>query len=338
MSHLSGPVADQFAQRIADLERSALSPRAVKSYETAGRQFPDADDCSLRTPFQRDRDRIVHSKAFRRLKQKTQVFIAPEGDHFRTRLTHTLEVSGIARGVARALRLNEDLTEAVALGHDLGHPPFGHTGEEALDRVLRGRFGRRFRHNEHSLRVVDVLEHDFRGLNLTEEVRDGILHHTGPEEPGTLEAAIVRLVDRFAYVNHDIDDALRAGILDERALPAEPVALLGETASERIDVLVHDLVETSDAAGAIRQSDAAADALLGLRAFMFEHVYLGPIARRETVRAGEMVERLFEHFVCEADGLPGAPGSDAATRATDWVAGMTDRYCIRAYDELLAAR
>ncbi|MDX6534851.1 MAG: dGTPase [Gaiellales bacterium] len=338
MPHPSGPVADQFAQRIADLERSALSPRAVRSYETGGRQFPDTDDCSLRTPFQRDRDRIVHCKAFRRLKQKTQVFIAPEGDHFRTRLTHTLEVSGIARGVARALRLNEDLTEAVALGHDLGHAPFGHTGEEAIDGVLRREHGRRFRHNEHSLRVVDVLEHDGRGLNLTEEVRDGILHHTGAVEPSTLEGGIVRLVDRFAYVNHDIDDALRAGILDEGELPVEPVALLGDTASERIDALVHDLVETSDQAGAIRQSPAAAESLLTLRSFMFENVYVGPIARRETVRAREMVEQLLLHFLAEADSLPGAPGSDAATRATDWVAGMTDRYCIRAYDELLAPR
>ena len=190
----------------------------MRSYGGAGRLRPDDEDCSLRTPFQRDRDRIVHCKAFRRLKQKTQVFIAPQGDHFRTRLTHTLEVSGIARGVARALRLNEDLSEAIALGHDLGHAPFGHTGEEAIDRVLR-RYDRRFRHNQHSLRIVDVLEHDGRGLNLTLEVRDGILNHTGAGLPSTFEGGIVRLVDRFAYVNHDIDDALRAGILDERQLP-----------------------------------------------------------------------------------------------------------------------
>ena len=191
----------------------------------------------MRTPFQRDRDRIVHSKAFRRLKHKTQVFIAPEGDHYRTRLTHTLETCGIARTVARALGLNEDLTEAIGLGHDLGHPPFGHIGEEALDEALRERAGRRFRHNEHSLRVVDVLERDGRGLNLTEQVRDGILNHTGPEQPATLEGRVVRLVDRVAYINHDIDDALRAGIIVADDLPAAEIELLGPTGSKRIDTL-----------------------------------------------------------------------------------------------------
>src|SRR3954449_12647137 len=295
MPHPTGPVAERFAAHIAAVERTALSPLAVRSYETAGRPLPDDEDCPLRTPFQRDRDRIVHCKAFRRLKQKTQVFIAPEGDHFRTRLTHTLEVSGIARGVARALRLNEDLAEAVALGHDLGHAPFGHTGEEAIDRVLR-RYDRRFRHNQHSLRIVDVLEHDGRGLNLTLEVRDGILNHTGAGMPSTFEGGIVRLVDRFAYVNHDIDDALRAGILNERDLPGGPVSLLGATASDRIDALVHDLVETSDVAGAVRQSPPMAEALLALRSFMFQHVYLGPIARRETARAADMVEALLGYF------------------------------------------
>src|SRR5947209_688111 len=242
--HPTGPVAERFAAHIAAVEAASLSPLAVRSYETAGRPLPDDENCSLRTPFQRDRDRIVHCKAFRRLKQKTQVFIAPQGDHFRTRLTHTLEVSGIARGVARALRLNEDLAEAVALGHDLGHAPFGHTGEEAIDRVLR-RYDRRFRHNEHSLRIVDVLEHDGRGLNLTLEVRDGILNHTGANEPDTLEGKIVRLVDRVAYINHDIDDAIRAGVLDPADLPREEIELLGPTGSRRIDALVHDLVEAS---------------------------------------------------------------------------------------------
>ena len=335
MTHRSGPVAERFASHIASVEEASLSPLAVRSYGGAGRLRPDDEDCSLRTPFQRDRDRIVHCKAFRRLKQKTQVFIAPQGDHFRTRLTHTLEVSGIARGVARALRLNEDLSEAIALGHDLGHAPFGHTGEEAIDRVLR-RYDRRFRHNQHSLRIVDVLEHDGRGLNLTLEVRDGILNHTGAGLPSTFEGGIVRLVDRFAYVNHDIDDALRAGILDERQLPPEPVALLGDTASERIDALVHDLVEHSETAGEVHQSQPMAEALLELRAFMFENVYLGPIARRETSAAADMVEALLVHFIAAADDLPG--DGDDVTRATDWVAGMTDRYCIRAYDELLAPR
>ena len=206
MPELAGTVAEGFEARIRALEEESLSPFAVRSYETRGRAAPE-DECRLRTPFQRDRDRIVHSKSFRRLKYKTQVFMAPRGDHFRTRLTHTLEAAGISRVVARALRLNEDLTEAIAVGHDLGHPPFGHTGEEALDAVLSERFGRRFRHNEQSLRIVDVLERDGRGLNLIAEVRDGIITHTGQVEPSTLEGKIVRLVDRVAYINHDIDDA-----------------------------------------------------------------------------------------------------------------------------------
>ena len=223
-----------------------LSPLAVRSYETRGRAQPEAES-DLRTPFQHDRDRIVHSKAFRRLKHKTQVFISPEGDHVRTRLTHTLETTGIARGVARALRLNEDLVEAVGLGHDLGHPPFGHAGEEALDALLREHYGIGFRHNEHSLRVVDVLERDGRGMNLTWEVRDGILNHTGPNTPATLEGRIVRIVDRVAYINHDIDDAVRGGLLAHRRPARAEIELLGETGSRRIDTLVHDLVETSAA-------------------------------------------------------------------------------------------
>jgi len=326
MSHPSGPVADAFPDRIRRLEERSLSPLAVRSYATAGRQRPEPDECSLRTPFQRDRDRIVHSKTFRRLKGKTQVFIAPQGDHFRTRMTHTLEVAGISRGVARALRLNEDLTEAVALGHDLGHPPFGHTGEEALDRCLK-RLGSGFRHNEHSLRSVDVLEHDGAGLNLTAEVRDGILNHTGDVDPASLEGRIVRLVDRFAYVNHDIDDAARAAILDPATLPTEPLALLGRSSSERIDALVHDLVETSDRAGDIEQSLPYRTALLDLRSYMFEHVYLGPQAREQSARAGTMVEALFAHHLASGD----------AQSATDWVAGMTDGYALRAHAELAAA-
>ena len=217
----------------------------------------------------------MHSKAFRRLKHKTQVFIDPAGDHYRTRLTHTLETTGISRGVARALRLNEDLVEAIGLGHDLGHPPFGHAGEEALDALLQRALRPRFRHNEHSLRVVDVLERDGRGLNLTAEVRDGILNHTGPNEPETLEGKIVRLVDRVAYINHDIDDAVRAGVLDPADLPRDEIELLGPTGSRRIDTLVHDLVETSARAGDIRQSEEIGAAMLALRSFMFERVYLG---------------------------------------------------------------
>src|SRR5919199_1752342 len=254
MPELAGGVADAFQARIREHEDAWLSPLAVHSYETRGRLGPE-DECRLRTPFQRDRDRIVHTKAFRRLKHKTQVFIDPRGDHYRTRLTHTLETACISRGVARALRLNEDLTEAIGLGHDLGHPAFGHTGENALDEVLTERFGLGFRHNEHSLRVVDVLERDGRGLNLTHEVRDGILNHTGAGEPATLEGKIVRLVDRVAYINHDIDDAIRAGVLRPEELPHEEIELLGPTGSRRIDTLVHDLVETSAREGGIKQSE-----------------------------------------------------------------------------------
>ena len=241
------PATVAFEDRIAALEEEFLSPQATRSYP-ARRQREEADS-PLRTPFQRDRDRIVHSKSFRRLKHKTQVFVAPEGDHYRTRLTHTLEACGIARTVARALRLNEDLTEAIGLGHDLGHPPFGHAGEEALDAALRERCGGGFRHNEHSLRVVDVLERDGEGLNLTEQVRDGILNHTGSRKPATLEGQIVKLVDRVAYINHDIDDALRAGILRPEDLPAEEIELLGPTGSQRIDTLVRDIVDHSEGGG-----------------------------------------------------------------------------------------
>ena len=266
----------------------------------------------MRTPFQRDRDRILHSKPFRRLKGKTQVFIDPAGDHYRTRMTHTLETTGIARVVARALRLNEDLTEAIGLGHDTGHPPFGHAGEEQLDRCLRERFGTGFRHNEQSLRIAE-------DLNLTAEVRDGILTHTGPQEPATHEGRIVRLVDRVAYINHDIDDAIRFGILQADELPRAEIELLGDRGAARIDVLVHDLVETSERAGEIRQSDEIGAAMLALRAFMFEHVYLGPHARAEHERAHETVRRIFEHLADRGD-------SEDEIRA--FVSGMTDRYAL----------
>jgi dGTPase len=287
---------------------------------------------------QRDRDRIVHSKAFRRLKHKTQVFVAPEGDHFRTRLTHTLEVTQISRTVARALRLNEDLTEAIGLGHDLGHPAFGHIGEDVLDDCLRERFGTGFRHYEHSLRVVDVLELEGAGLNLCDDVRDGIARHSGRAPmPRTLEGRIVRLVDRVAYINHDIDDALRAGVLREEQLPAEPIAVLGDTGSRRIDALVHDLVEHSEVAGDIVQGDEVGGAMDRLRTFMFDHVYLGPIARREHAKIDRVVRTLFEYYVAEPDRIPdggGARDADLAQRVTDWLAGMTDRYCIRAFEAL----
>src|SRR5919109_1519140 len=242
-----------FRDRIERLEGEWLSPLATRSYPA--RRAVREPDSDHRTPFQRDRDRIVHSKAFRRLKHKTQVFIAPEGDHYRTRLTHTLETCGIARNVARALGLNEDLTEAIGLGHDLGHAPFGHIGEEVLDACLQERYGLRFRHNVHSLRVVERLERDGTGLNLTEQVRDGILRHTGDELPATLEGRIVRLVDRIAYINHDIDDALRAGTLEREELPHAELEVLGDTGSKRIDPPVRDLVSHSSEAGDIVQGD-----------------------------------------------------------------------------------
>jgi dGTPase len=329
MPELAGRVADAFAASVREHEEQWLSPLAVRSYETAGRLRPDeGEECRLRTPFQRDRDRIVHTKAFRRLKHKTQVFIAPEGDHYRTRLTHTLETAGISRTVARALRLNEDLTEAIAVGHDLGHAPFGHTGEDALDEALQRRFGRRFRHNEQSLRVVDELERGGRGLNLTAEVRDGILHHTGDGEPATLEGRIVRLVDRVAYINHDIDDALRAGILAPADLPREPIALLGDSGSRRIDTLVHDIVEQSAEARDIVQSEEIGAAMLELRRFMFERVYL----QRERGRAIELVQRIFDHLADHPEELPQSRPGDLAQRVTDHVAGMTDRYALAFFD------
>ena len=324
MSELAGRVADAFELRVREHEERWLSPLAVRSYDTRGRAREE-QPCRLRTPFQRDRDRIVHSKAFRRLRNKTQVWIDPAHDHFRTRLTHTLETTGISRGVARALGLNEDLVEAIGLGHDLGHPPFGHIGEAVLDGCLRERFGREFLHFEHSLRVVDVLERDGRGLNLTEEVRDGILNHTGPAEPATLEGKVVRIVDRVAYINHDIDDAVRAGVLTQEELPREEIELLGKTGARRIDRLVHDLVETSEEAGDIRQSEEVGAAMLSLREFMFERVYLGPHTRDQHEEARAIVGRIFEHLVARGD---------TAEHIADYIAGMTDRFALAYVDEL----
>ena len=313
-----------FEERIRALEES-FSPHAVRSLETRGRALPE-DESTVRTPFQRDRDRLVHSKPFRRLKGKTQVFIDPEGDHYRTRMTHTLETTAISRVVARALRLNEDLVEAIGLGHDTGHTPFGHAGEDALDEALRGRFERRFRHNEQSHRIG-------RMLNLTHEVCDGILTHTGEREPETLEGKIVRLVDRVAYINHDIDDAVRYGLLAEEDLPREEIAILGPTGSARIDTLVHDIVEASDGVSDIRQSAEVGEAMLSLRAFMFERVYLGPQVEPEHARAHDVVRTIFDAFVAEPERVP-AGGDDFPIRLTDYVAGMTDRFAL-AYAEAL---
>jgi len=305
-----------FEERIRALEES-LSPFAVRSFDTRGRELPE-EACAVRTSFQRDRDRIVHSKPFRRLKGKTQVFIDPEGDHYRTRMTHTLETTAISRVVARALRLNEDLTEAIGLGHDTGHTPFGHAGEDALDAAVREHFGRRFRHNEQSLRIA-------RSLNLTQEVCDGILTHTGEREPASLEGKIVRLVDRVAYINHDIDDAVRYGILSDDDLPHDEIAVLGPTGSARIDTLVHDIVEASGGENDIRQSPEVGEAMLSLRAFMFERVYLGPQAAPEHARAHEVVRRIFDHLV---------ERGDSADEIVNYIAGMTDRFALTYADSL----
>jgi dGTPase len=327
------PATATFEDRVQAWEAEFLSEHATRSYP-ARRAVAEADS-PLRTPFQRDRDRIVHSKSFRRLKHKTQVFVAPEGDHYRTRLTHTLEACGIARTVARALGLNEDLTEAIGLGHDLGHPPFGHAGEDSLDAAMRERCGSGFKHNEHSLRVVEVLERDGHGLNLTEQVRDGILNHTGSSKPATLEGRIVKLVDRVAYINHDIDDALRAGILRPADLPAAEIELLGPTGSQRIDTLVRDIVERSEDAGDIVQGSEIGGAMLRLRKFMFDRVYLGPDARREHDRVERTMRGLFDHYIEHPDELPSwDPEASDCERVADYIAGMTDRFCIAKFTEL----
>ena len=320
-------------ERTEQIERDTLSPRAVLAAGSKGRERDELQD-PIRTVFQRDRDRIVHAKAFRRLKHKTQVFLAPEGDHYRVRLTHTLDVSQIARTVARALRVNEDLTEAIALGHDLGHTPFGHLGEQALTPVL----GRPFRHSEQSLRVVDFLENDGQGLNLTWEVRDGIVHHPwSMPAPSTLEAQIVRYADRIAYVNHDIDDAMRAGVLEAGELPRAALDTLGHTHSQRIGMLVTDLVTSSDDKTEIRLSPRVFGALDALREFMFAEVYLREGARLEHEKAVKLIRDLAEHFLEHPDEMPQeyhrAPG-DLPTHVADYIAGMTDRYALRTYERL----
>ena len=319
--------------RTEELERATLSERATLVAESKGRDRAEGPD-ALRTDFQQDRDRIVHSKAFRRLKHKTQVFIAPEGDHYRVRLTHTLEVAQIARTAARALRLNEDLTEAIALGHDLGHTPFGHLGEEALSPFL----GRQFRHNEQSLRIVEHLEREGRGLNLTWEVRDGIVNHTWSMPlPATLEGQVARFADRVAYVNHDIDDAIRAGIIGPRDLPEQATDTLGRTHSERIETLVTDLVTQSEDRPEIGLSDTILRALDVLRDFLFERVYLREEAHAEQRKAVELVRSLFAYYLDHPDAVPAeyrATPGDAPTHVADYIAGMTDRYALRTYEQL----
>ena len=325
-------------------ERERLSGRAALSAETRGREQPVTPD-PYRTDYQRDRDRIIHCKAFRRLSHKTQVFLAPEGDHYRTRLTHTLEVSQIARSVARALNLNEDLTEAVALGHDLGHTPFGHIGEDALNDALKS-VSRKypnvpypFRHNLQSLRIVEHLEYEGKGLNLTWEVRDGIRCHTGRKRASTLEGQVVAISDRVAYVNHDIDDAIRGGVLTEKDLPSATTAVLGHTHSERLSTLVRDLVTSSNASPTITMSDEVYKAMMDLRSFLFDNVYLSPSAKVEEPKAYRVVQTLFRHYLEHPDELPpdeqpDEPG-DLAQTVVDYVSGMTDRFAIRTFERMM---
>ena len=316
------------------LERSTLSPMATLAEDSRGREAYE-EKCVLRTDFARDRDRIIHSKAFRRLKHKTQVFISLDNDHFRTRLTHTLEVSQIARTIARSLCLNEDLVEAISLGHDLGHTPFGHSGERALDSLTPGGF----RHNVQSLRVVDVLEKGGEGMNLTFEVRNGIACHTGKELPVTLEGAVIRYADRIAYINHDIDDALRAGILRQEEIPAELRAILGEKHGERINTMVSSVVSESMGKPKISMDPDIQEATDALREFLFARVYRDSIAKVEEVKAKDMLAHLFTYFVDHPEKLPieslETISKESVERAVcDYLSGMTDRYAIELYRDL----
>ncbi len=310
-----------------EIEAATLASWATRSASTKGRERPE-EQHSLRTDFQRDRDRILHTKAFRRLKHKTQVFLAPEGDHYRTRLTHTLEVAQVARTICRALRLNEDLVEAICLGHDIGHTPFGHVGEEALGRAM----GRPFEHNRQSLRLVDHLADDGKGLNLTWEVRDGILNHTWRmPEPSTPEAMVARWGDRIAYVSHDVDDATRAGVLEEADLPSNVRKVLGATYRERVDTMVRSIVAESAAAEAVTMPEDVTTAILELRTFLFERVYLGP-ARIEAEKSVHVLADLCGYFSKHPDELPVTHVDyDLDQRIIDYVSGMTDRFALRAY-------
>jgi dGTPase len=324
-------------KELEEHEKETLSPYAALSSSSRGRQRYEKH-CEIRTDFQRDRDRIIHSKSFRRLKHKTQVFIAPEGDHYRTRLTHTLEVAQVARTAARSLRLNEDLTEAIALGHDLGHTPFGHVGEEALNELLP----QGFKHNEQSLRVVEHLEGK-SGLNLTWEVRDGILKHTGEDEPFTLEGQLVRKCDRIAYINHDIDDSLRGGILQFDELPAEEMECLGDTGSRRINTMVRDLIENSFGKPCISMSSSVSLVMESLRDFLFQNVYNGPAALVQEKKAKFIISVLYDHWIRSPEELPSEVrmnfdkyGVDRSI--CDYIANMTDGYIITLFEEIFVPK
>lgn len=323
-------------EELERLEHRRLNPLAAFSDRSTGRPRPEPErEEDVRTCYQRDTDRIVHSKAFRRLMHKTQVFLNPEGDHYRTRMTHTLEVTRIAKTITRALGLNEDLAEAIAMGHDLGHTPFGHAGEAALTEC----WGQPFRHNEQSLRVVDVLEKDGQGLNLCNEVREGIVGHTGPVIPKTLEGQIVRRADQIAYVNHDIDDAIRAGILTAEDIPRDIAAILGENQRDRINTLVCDMIFTSREAGSICMTPQIQKALADLRSFMFARVYHNPVAKGEESKARDMLQMLFRFYVDHPEQLPAdfqpQLSFDGLGRTVcDYIAGMTDNYAIEKFNEI----
>lgn len=316
------------------VERSSLSPFATLSENSRGRDREE-EPCDIRPVFQRDRDRILHCKAFRRMKHKTQVFLTPDGDHYRTRLTHTLEVAQIARTIAKALRLNEELTEAIALGHDLGHTPFGHAGEDMLAQLCEGGF----RHNEQSVRIVERLEKEGRGLNLTWEVRDGIMNHQTDAMPSTPEGRIVRLSDKIAYINHDIDDAIRAHVLEEEDIPLEYREVLGYSTRVRLDTLVHDIIKNSQGVSDIHMSGLVEQAMRDLRGFMFVHVYKNPVAKGEEIKAKELLGRLFYYYMEHLDKLPlqflkMLEAGEAKDRVVcDYIAGMTDQYAIAKFEE-----
>lgn len=329
-----------------EFEINNLSPEAAKSRFSLGRDYEE-EKCDLRTEYQRDRDRIIHSKAFRRLMHKTQVFLSPEGDHYRTRLTHTLEVSQISRTIARAMRLNEDLTEAISLAHDLGHTPFGHCGERTLNKLVKGGFS----HNIQSLRVVEILEmknEHQQGLNLTREVRDGIVNHTGDKKPMTLEGEVVKVSDRIAYINHDIDDAIRANIITIEQIPKEYLEIIGFTHGQRINTMINDIINYSKDRKEIRMSDRIFEATIKLREFLFENIYFNKTAKSEEHKAEFLIRNLFEYYVDNFDKVPkyyldlynNTGGTDSKYNFTkeeivkDYISGMTDRYAIKVFKEI----
>lgn len=329
-----GRMCMDYKSVIYEMQDKYLSPYACKDKDSKGREKP-ISPCPMRTEFQRDRDRIIHSKAFRRLKHKTQVFLSPEGDHYRTRLTHTLEVSQIARTISRCLRLNEDLTEAIALGHDLGHTPYGHAGERALGKFTH------FKHNEQSLRMVDRIENDGEGMNLTFEVRDGILNHTGGVKPATLEGVVVAYADRIAYINHDIDDAVRGGVISAGDIPKRLIEMFGDTHSKRISSMITDIITESYGKNCIAQTSEFAQGMTELRQFMFDNVYTSSLAKAEEAKAIKMIEYLYLYYVNHEDELPKQfryESDGIERRVCDYISTMSDQYAVRMFEDLTVPR